>query len=105
MPEKRRFPRKKRRLTVEFEWNNAPCTGFTYDISAIGMFVRSTRLPKPGSRIRVTLLLPGERQLSIRGVVVRSFRVPPSLARVIPSGFCLRLLDRPEEYLQFLAAL
>jgi len=103
MPEKRRFPRKKRRLTVEFEWDKAPCVGFTYDLSAIGMFVRSTRLPKPGSRLRVKVLLPDERHLSLRAVVVRSFRVPSSLARVIPSGFCLRLLDRPEEYLQFLA--
>jgi PilZ domain-containing protein len=105
MPEKRRFPRKKRRLTVEFEWDRASCTGFTYDISAIGMFVRSTRLPRPGSRLRVTILLPDERHLSIRGVVVRSFRVPSSLARVIPSGFCLRLIDRPEEYLAFPASL
>jgi PilZ domain-containing protein len=105
MPEKRRFPRKRRRLTVEFEWEKTHCTGFTYDISPWGIFVRATSFPKPGARISATLVLPNETQLQIRGTVVRTFRVPSSLTRLIPSGFSLRLTDRPEAYLQFLAAL
>jgi len=105
MPEKRRFPRKRRRLTVEFEWEKTHCTGFTYDISPSGIFVRATRFPKPGARLCATLVLPDETQLQIRGTVVRTFRVPSSLARLIPSGFSLRLTERPEKYLQFLAAL
>jgi PilZ domain-containing protein len=105
MSEKRQFARKKRRLTVQFEWNKASCTGFTYDISPVGIFVRSSRLPRPGVRIKVTIILPGEKQVPMRGIVVRTFRVPSNLARVIPTGFCLRLVDRPEEYLQFLAGL
>jgi hypothetical protein len=36
---------------------------------------------------------------------VRTFRVPASLTRVIPSGFSIRLTDQPEEYLAYLAAL
>jgi PilZ domain-containing protein len=105
MPEKRRFPRKRRRLTVEFDWERAHCTGFTYDISASGIFVRATRFPKPGARITAILVLPGEKPVKVRGTVVRTFRVPSSLTRLIPSGFSLRLTERPEEYLQFLAAL
>lgn len=105
MPEKRQWPRKRRRLTVEFKWDKATCTGFTYDISPSGVFVRSTRIPKVGTRLAIKMFLPDETVVPIAGVVVRSFRVPVSLARVIPSGFCLRILDRaPEPYLRFLAA-
>ena len=105
MPEKRRFPRKRRRLTVEFEWEKTPCTGFTYDISPAGIFVRATRFPKPGARISATLVLPGDKPVKVRGTVVRTFRVPGNLTRLIPSGFSLRLTEQPEEYLAYLAAL
>jgi hypothetical protein len=106
MPEKRRFPRKKRRLTVEFTLNKADCTGFTYDLSPSGIFVRSIRIPRLGARLKVRLFLPNSKEIPLEGAVVRSFRVPPSLARAIPSGFCLKILERPpEEYLQFLASL
>jgi PilZ domain len=106
MPEKRRFQRKKRRLTVEFEWNKEDCTGFTYDLSPTGIFVRSIRIPPLGSGLKVTLFLPNKTEILLVGAVVRSYRVPPSLARAVPSGFCLRIIDRPpEEYLHFLLTL
>lgn len=106
MPEKRQLPRKRRRLTVEFSWEKRSCTGFTYDISPSGLFVRSARIPRVGTRLTVTLILPDQSHIPILGAVVRSFRVPSSLARVIPSGFCLKILDRPpENFLTFLAAL
>ena len=80
MPEKRQFPRKKRRLTVEFSWARASCTGFTYDISPSGIFVRSVRIPKVGSRLTIKLHLPDEQQLSIAGQACSvAFRLPPSL--------------------------
>jgi PilZ domain-containing protein len=105
MAEKRQFPRKRRRLTVEFEWEKTPCTGFTYDISCAGIFIRATRFPKPGARITATLVLPGDKLVKVRGTVVRTFRVPATLTRLIPSGFSLRLTEQPEEYLAFLAAI
>lgn len=104
MAEKRQLPRKRRRLTVEFSWDKRACTGFTYDISPSGIFVRSVRIPKIGTRLTIKLILPDESQVPILGAVVRSFRVPGSLARVIPSGFCLRILEQPPEpYLRYLA--
>ena len=39
------------------------------------------------------------------GKVVRSFRVPSALSRVVPSGFSIRLAETPEDYFQFLATL
>jgi hypothetical protein len=105
MAEKRQFPRKRRRLIVEFEWEKTPCTGFTYDISSAGIFIRATRFPKPGARITATIVLPGDKPVKVRGTVVRTFRVPATLTRLIPSGFSMRLTEQPEEYLAFLAAI
>jgi hypothetical protein len=105
MAERRAYGRKKRRFLVEFNLRGAQCTGFTYDISPTGIFVRSVRLPDPGTFVTANLHLPEGKRLAIRGKVVRSFRVPAALSRLIPSGFSMRLSDSPEDYYQFLATL
>jgi hypothetical protein len=103
--ERRTFARKKRRFLVEFSVRGAACTGFTYDVSASGIFVRSVRLPDPGTFIAADLRLPEGKRCTVRGRVTRAFRVPPSLSRVIPSGFSMRLSESPEDYFTFLASL
>lgn len=103
--ERRNFARKKRRFLVEFHLRGALCTGFTYDISASGIFVRSVRLPDPGTFMTADLHLPEGKRCTVRGRVIRSFRVPASLSRLIPSGFSIRLAESPEDYFTFLATL
>jgi hypothetical protein len=105
MAERRTFARKKRRFLVELSLQGANCTGFTYDVSPTGIFVRSIRLPSPGTVLTANLHLPEGKRIAVRGKVVRSFRVPPALSRLIPSGFSIRLSDTPEDYFQFLATL
>ena len=105
MAERRSFARKKRRFLVEFSLQGASCTGFTYDVSPTGIFVRSIRLPPPGTILTANLHLPDGKRIAVRGKVVRSFRVPPQLSRLIPSGFSMRLSESPEDYFQFLATL
>jgi hypothetical protein len=105
MAERRSFARKKRRFLVEFNLLGANCTGFTYDVSPTGMFVRSIRLPNPGTFLTANLHLAEGRRIVVRGKVVRSFRVPASLARLVPSGFSMKLSDTPEDYFQLLATL
>lgn len=105
MSERRGFGRKKRRFLVEFKLRGAQCTGFTYDISPTGIFVRSVRLPEPGTFMSADLHLPQGKRLTVRGKVVRSFRVPASLARLVPSGFSMKLSESPEDYFQFLSTL
>ena len=77
MAERRGFARKKRRFLVEFILRGAACTGFTYDVSPTGIFVRSIRLPDPGTFLTANLHLPHGKSVAVRGKVVRSFRVPP----------------------------
>lgn len=81
------------------------CTGFTYDISSSGIFVRSIRLPDPGTPLTANLHLSEGKRVQVRGKVVRSVRVPPSLSRLIPSGFSIRLSESAEDYSEFLATL
>jgi hypothetical protein len=105
MAERRTFARKKRRLLVEFRLDGSPCTGFTYDVSPNGIFIRSLRMPELGTFLTANLHLAEGRRIAIRGRVVRSYRVSPSLARLVPSGFSISLSDTPEDYFQFLAGL
>src|SRR5262245_28949433 len=105
MAERRGFVRKKRRFLVEFQVQGSSYTGFTYDVSPSGIFVRSARLPKPGSLMTASLHVSEGRRIAVRGRVMRSYRVPPALARVVPSGFSMQLSDTPEDYFQFVATL
>ena len=105
MAERRSFARKKRRFLVEFTLQGAACNGFTYDVSPTGIFVRSIRLPNPGTMLTANLHLAEGKRIAVRGKVVRSFRVPAALARLVPSGFSMRLSDTPEDYYQLLATL
>ncbi len=90
---------------MEFSLLGTSCTGFTYDVSPTGIFVRSVRLPNPGTFLTANLLLAAGKRIMVRGSVVRSFRVPPALARMVPSGFSMKLSDTPEDYFQLLATL
>jgi hypothetical protein len=105
MAERRAFARKKRRFLVEYQLQGSACNGFTYDVSPTGIFVRSIRLPNPGTFLTANLHLPEGKRIAVRGKVVRSFRVPAALSRLIPSGFSMRLSDTPEDYFQFLSTL
>jgi hypothetical protein len=103
MPDKRKFPRVKRRLVVEFRVSGAPCVGFTHNLSPMGLFVRSIRIPTLGAAVAAELVLPDGKKIPVQGTVVRSYRAPTALARLVPSGFGMALSSSPEEYFQLLA--
>ena len=67
--------------------------------------MRSIRLPSPGTVLTANLHLDKGKRIAVRGKVVRSFRVPAALARLVPSGFSMRLSETPEDYFQFFATL
>lgn len=105
MPEKRRYARKKRRFLIEVETSQVVSTGFTYDMSENGIFIRSIRIPPPGSPVTARLSLPSGKRVALSGWVLRTFRAPVSLSWLMPSGFTLRLADVPEDYARFLTTL
>jgi hypothetical protein len=105
MPEKRRHPRKKRRFLIEIETPDAVSIGFTYDLAPDSIFIRSTRIPRPGSPVTARLSLPDGEKVTLRGKVLRAYRAPAGLSSLLPSGFSLSLTQASEDYARFLAAL
>ncbi len=67
MADKRKFPRVKRRLVIEFRLAGAPYVGFTYNLSPFGLFVRSIRIPNLGSAISAELHLPDGKRIPAAG--------------------------------------
>jgi hypothetical protein len=100
-------PNSRRRCRYLVEWHRAGYlrTGFTHDISPTGIFIRTAHIPENGACVTIQLLVRAGHRLRLRGTVVRSVQVPPNLRRYVPSGFCVRLSEAPEEYFQLLAGL
>ncbi|HEU5251185.1 MAG TPA: PilZ domain-containing protein [Thermoanaerobaculia bacterium] len=105
MPERRRFRRIQKRYTVEFRLDGRTCAGFTHNLSAMGLFICSVSLPKPGTALGLRMKIPGHRSILLGVRVVRSYRAPTRLAQFVPSGFCVSLRYAPEEYFRILASL
>jgi hypothetical protein len=105
LAEKRAFPRRRRRLLVEWAGGGFASAGFTHDVSPSGLFVCSTYIPGIKRLLTLTLSLPSGRKIRLRGMTVRSYRVPANLRRAVPSGFCVRLTEAPEDYFGLLADL
>lgn len=105
LTEKRIFPRHKRRLLVEWAAEGFASAGFTHDLSASGMFVCSLHIPEREIELTLNLAHPDGRMIRLRGIIVRSYRVAPSLRRARRSGFCVRLIEAPEDYFLLVADL
>lgn len=100
--EKRIAPRHNVEMMVDFDQDEMRGNGVTGNVSRAGMFVRAAHLPSTGPLLRLTVHLPGGRQLFLTGKVVRSAPWPLSRSAA-RSGFGLSLTERPAEYEDFLS--
>lgn len=66
--------------------------GFTQDISATGLFITASQLPKLGTRLVVKLETTSAASPEMVGEVVRHVVVPPELRLVKRHGFGVRLV-------------
>ncbi|MFZ5445810.1 MAG: PilZ domain-containing protein [Myxococcota bacterium] len=108
MSEKRTSKRHARRLKVRFGEKHAPGfahSGLTNDVSATGLFVVSSSNPRPGTRLHLEVMLPGELPLYLEGVVTRQVLVPPELRVVVRAGFAVRYLLGAELMAELVPAL
>jgi len=103
--DRRRFPRIRRRDPVEFLVAGKTCSGFTHNLSPMGLFVCSVYFPKPGTPLSLRVNVAQGKSFLMQVEVVRSYKVPQHLTRFVPSGFCVRFQQAPEEYFQLLARL
>jgi hypothetical protein len=105
MAEKRAFPRKRKRLIVDFELDGGKCSGFTVDISYTGLFIGTNQLPRLNQTLTVHLHLPEGKRVQCTGKVVRGRKMPAALAQTDANGFCLALAGYNEDYTRFFASL
>jgi len=104
--EKRTRKRVDRRLFVRFGLDQALNLGFTGDVSVTGIFIRTNTVFSPGSVLKIEIELPDSKIIHLQGTVMWAKRVPSTLVRHIKkSGMGVRIVQPPEEYLQFVATL
>jgi len=93
---KRRFLK---RLSVRFGDQKPDRAAFTHDLSSTGIFLKTTVVFPPNTKLYIELTLPDEKVIRCRGIVMWAKRIPPALSRIIQKhGMGVHLLEMPEEY-------
>jgi hypothetical protein len=97
--EKRVEARTKRRLMVRFGLNDSSKTGFTRNLSDLGMFIQTGHIFKPGTTIQIEVVFPSGK-FNIWGRVVRARKVPPQLISIMESGMGIKFIDPGSDWLE-----
>jgi Tfp pilus assembly protein PilZ len=104
MSEKRYLKRHRRRFALRFGQDEATRLGFTEDISTEGMFIKTSNIYSPGTTLTVTISLPNDENITLKGNVMWAKRVPPQMTRLVKkAGFGLKIesfIEGKELYLQ-----
>lgn len=97
--DKRTNDRKRQRIPCEIHADDRRHSGIVLDVSPTGLFVQTTALFPPGTRLRIVLKqTPYSPSLTLDAVVARGKRVPPQLASAASGGIGLRVLDPKPDY-------
>lgn len=83
MAEKRVMRRIRRRLSLRFGVDAPVRLAYTEDVTDHGMFIKTTNLYPPGTRIAIELILPGEKRVLLRGMIRWSKKVPPTMIHLV----------------------
>lgn len=83
MADKRILIRLRRRLSLRFGVDKPVRMAFTEDVTDDGMFIKTTNLYRPGTRMVIELTLPDESKVNLVGVVRWSKKVPPNLIHLV----------------------
>ncbi len=93
MAEKRVMRRIRRRLSLRFGVDAPVRLAFTEDVTDHGMFIKTTNLYPPGTRIVIELTLPDETRIKLNGMVRWSKKVPPTMIHLMrKAGFGVKIL-------------
>jgi PilZ domain len=98
--EKRPALRVFKRLFVRFGKELPTYVGYTMDISATGLFIKSSAIFPPQTVLKIALTLPDDRVVLLSGQVMWAKRVPPQLASLVrKNGMGVRLPQPDATYL------
>jgi len=81
--DKRRHPR---RATVKFGTDEPVRTGFTEDLSFEGMFIKSTAVLPPKTRLNIEISVPDKGVIRMEGIVMWAKKVPTNLFHLVKKG-------------------
>lgn len=86
-------------MFVRFGKEKPDHIGFTQDISATGIFIKSNFSFPPPTQLKVELTLPDETVIQCDGVVQWAKKVPPALSRLVKKdGMGVAFLSIPLQY-------
>lgn len=92
MAEKRELTRFRKRLSLRFGVEGPARVAFTEDISFQGMFIKTTNICPPGTRIRIDLALADDQIVHLEGRVMWAKKVPPQMIHLVrKSGMGVRI--------------
>ena len=95
--EKRESNRPLKRLMVRYGNDSKSYRAFTKEISRTGLRLRSNRVFKPGSQLRIEIEVDA-RKFVMWGRVVWAKKVPPQLEHVLDCGMGLLLIEPPADW-------
>jgi Tfp pilus assembly protein PilZ len=106
MADTRIVKRLRRRLSLRFGVDAPVRLAFTEDVTAHGMFIKTTNLYPPGTRIAIELILPDEKRVRLTGMIRWSKKVPPRMIHLVnKAGIGVKILkfeSGKEDFRQFL---
>ena len=93
MEDKRNTRRLRKRVTLRFGIDNPVRMAFTEDISDTGIFIKTTNICPPGSKIIVELSLNEGEVIRLECRVMWAKKVPPQLIHLVKkSGMGVKIL-------------
>ena len=105
MEDKRDTRRLRKRMTLRFGIDNPVRLAFTEDLSTTGLFIKTTNICPPGSKIVVELSPNDTDQVRLECRVMWAKKVPPQMIHLVKkSGMgvkVLRVLEGDASFQQF----
>jgi Tfp pilus assembly protein PilZ len=106
MADKRFTARVRRRLSLRFGQEKPVRMAFTEDITADGLFIKTTNLYRPGTEVIIELIMPDEARVTLLGMVRWSKKVPPNMIHLVRKAGIgvkiLRFIAGENDFRQFL---
>jgi hypothetical protein len=100
-----RFQREKFRLICEVLVLGERHSGIVTDLSASGLFVRTSKIPLQGTTLRVRIEKDDGDPIEIDARVIRTHKASLHHTTEVPRGLGLQIVSAPERYFQLLASL
>ena len=94
MADKRSLRRIRRRLSFRFGIDAPVRMAFTEDVTDRGMFIKTTNLYPPGTKIAIELIMPDETRVRMVGSIRWSKKVPPNMIHLVrKAGLGIKILS------------